>query len=227
MKHIKFLLFIPLLFILFSFINRKEGSNIGSKTVFKNAVRVLKQVKIIDSIVLSYALEGVKNIEDSLHVNFKYIAIVDFSKPSTEQRFFLLDLTDTSLVCVDYVCHGKYSGENFATSFSNQIESNKSSLGFYRLSETYMGAHGLSIRMDGLDNGFNNNARKRAIVMHTADYANASIIKELGRFGRSLGCPTLPEKTFNQIATQLSNNAIIFQYYPDKKYLESSVWLHK
>lgn len=227
MKKIKNILFLPLILILASFSKRADKLNTATKSIVKKTVQVSEQLNIIDPIVLAYALEGVKNIEDSLRVNFKYIAIVDFSKPSTEQRFFLLDLTDTSVVCTDYVCHGKYSGENYATSFSNQIESNKSSLGFYRLSEMYMGAHGLSIRMDGLDNGFNNNARKRAIVMHTADYANESVIKELGRFGRSLGCPTLPEKTFNQFASQLSNNAIIFHYYPDKNYLDSSVWLHK
>lgn len=195
----------------------------------KGSVKVPKNISLsgLSPAVYEYALKGMHSIEDSLHKNFKYLAVVDFSKPSTERRFYIIDLSDTSIVCTDYVCHGKYTGDNYATSFSNQIESNKSSLGFYQLSETYIGAHGLSIRMDGLDNGFNNNARKRAIVMHTADYANESIIKELGRFGRSLGCPTLPEKTFNTFANQLSNNAIIFHYYPDKNYLENSVWLHK
>ncbi|HSY61737.1 MAG TPA: murein L,D-transpeptidase catalytic domain family protein [Cytophaga sp.] len=180
----------------------------------------------LDSSVYSYALKGLNSIQDSLHQKFRYLAIIDFSKPSTEQRFYLIDLTDTSLVCTEHVCHGKYSGENFATSFSNETNSYKSSLGFYKLSETYYGEHGLSIRMDGLDCGFNDNARKRAIVMHTAAYADTSVITELGRLGRSLGCPTLPENTFNKIATQLSNSAIIFHYYPDANYLNNSVWLH-
>lgn len=200
-----------------AFITEVTGNNLPNNKSYSG----------LNPTVYAFALKGMHSIEDSLHKKFRYLAVVDFSKPSTERRFYLIDLSDTSVICTDYVCHGKYTGENYATSFSNQIESNKSSLGFYRLSEMYMGAHGLSIRMDGLDNGFNNNARKRAIVMHTADYANESIIKELGRFGRSLGCPTLPEKTFNQFASQLSNNAIIFHYYPDKNYLESSVWLHK
>jgi len=180
----------------------------------------------LDSSVYAYAVRGLNSIQDSLGQTFRYLAIVDFSKPSTEQRFYLIDLVDTSLVCTEFVCHGKHSGENFATSFSNESESNKSSLGFYKLSETYMGEHGLSIRMDGLDHGFNNNARERSIVMHTAAYADTAVIKELGRLGRSLGCPTLPQNTFDKIATQLSNSTIIFHYYPDADYLKSSVWLH-
>lgn len=180
----------------------------------------------LDSSVYAYAVRGLNSIQDSLNQKFRYLAIVDFSKPSTEQRFYLIDLMDTSLVCTEFVCHGKHSGENFATSFSNESESNKSSLGFYKLSETYMGEHGLSIRMDGLDHGFNNNARERSIVMHTAAYADTAVIKELGRLGRSLGCPTLPQNTFDKIATQLSNSTIIFHYYPDADYLKRSVWLH-
>ena len=77
-----------------------------------------------------------------------------------------------------------------------------------------------------MDYGFNNNARDRAIVMHTAAYADTAVIKELGRLGRSLGCPTLPQNTFDKIANQLSNSAIIFHYYPDANYLNKSVWLH-
>ncbi len=198
----------------------------GEKTSDVSSIKKLQDKSIIDSVVLKYALTGIKNIQDSLKETYRYIAIVDFSKPSTVQRFYLIDLNDTSLVCKDYVCHGKHSGDNFATSFSNEIESNKSSLGFYKLSELYNGQHGLSIRMDGLDKGFNDNARKRAIVMHTAAYADTSMFKEAGRLGRSLGCPTLPINTFNAIAPKIANNTLIFHYYPDPYYLSSSVWLH-
>ncbi|WP_018342050.1 murein L,D-transpeptidase catalytic domain family protein [Cytophaga aurantiaca] len=180
----------------------------------------------INPSVYNYAIKGFNSIRDSLHQKFRYLAVVDFSKPSTERRFYLIDLTDTSVVCTDYVCHGKYTGENFATSFSNEIESNKSSLGFFILSESYTGQHGLSIRMDGLDKGFNDNARKRAIVMHTADYADEKLCKTQGRLGRSLGCPALPAYTFASIAAEITNNALIFHYYPDVNYLNNSVWLH-
>lgn len=180
----------------------------------------------LDTSICSYAFKGLSSIQDSLDKKFRYLAIVDFSKPSLEKRFYLIDLQDTSIVCTDYVCHGKYSGDNYTTSFSNEAESNKSSLGFYILAESYMGQHGLSIRMDGLDKGFNDNARKRAIVMHTADYADEQLCRVQGRLGRSLGCPALPSATFTSIASQITNNALIFHYYPDANYLTSSVWLH-
>jgi hypothetical protein len=215
--------FISLIFSISSFVWSSSMNEDFDENGWSNSKDTLSNV---DSFALSCALKGVKAIQDSLHEKYRYIAIVDFSKLSSEQRFYLIDLTDTTLVCVDFVCHGKYSGENSTTSFSNEFESNKSSLGFYKLSETYNGLHGLSIRMDGLDQGYNNNARQRAIVMHTAVYADTSVIKELGRLGRSLGCPTLPLNTFTKIALKLSNNAIIFHYYPDTNYLKNSVWLH-
>lgn len=190
------------------------------------SISTKKDMRGLNPSVYAYALKGFNSIQDSLNKKFRYLAVVDFSKPSTERRFYLIDLTDTSIVCTDYVCHGKYTGENFATSFSNEVESNKSSLGFYMLSESYTGQHGLSIRMDGLDKGFNDNARKRAIVMHTAEYADERLCKEQGRLGRSLGCPALPVSTFTTIAPQVTNNALIFHYYPDNNYLNNSVWLH-
>ena len=187
----------------------------------------ITQSKRIDmnSKVYEIALKGINAIQDSLHEKIKYLAVVDFSLPSTSKRFYLIDLTDTSLVCSEYVCHGKQSGENYATSFSNTVHSYKSSLGFYRLSESYIGQHGLSIRMDGLDKGYNDNARERAIVMHAADYADTSVIQMWGRLGRSHGCPALPKETFSSIASIIENNTIIFHYYPDEKYLKESVWL--
>lgn len=220
---VKYVIFISVAIFVSSFVwsnNKNEGDEM--RGTYSEKMKLTG----VDSLVLNYALKGIKNIQDSLHETYRFVAIVDFSKPSTDQRFYLIDLYDTSLVCTEHVCHGKYSGENFTTSFSNESKSNKSSLGFYKLAETYFGEHGLSIRMDGLDQGFNSNARERAIVMHTAAYADTSVIKELGRLGRSLGCPTLPQKTFNKIASQLSNSAIIFHYYPDTNYLNNSVWLH-
>ncbi len=218
-----FLVFIPVVLVISSFVwstTTIEEMGDVELTTYKNTLLS------VDSTALSCALKGVAAIQDSLHEKYRFVAIVDFSKPSTEQRFYLIDLLDTSLACLDYVCHGKFSGENNTTSFSNESESNKSSLGFYKLAEAYVGLHGLSIRMDGLDQGFNNNARLRSIVMHTAAYADSTTIKELGRLGRSLGCPTLPQNTFDKFAMKLSNNAIIFHYYPDNNYLNNSVWLH-
>lgn len=185
-----------------------------------------KELASINIAAVEYTFKGLKAIQDSLHETFKYVAIIDYSKPSTEKRFYLIDLTDCSILSSDYVCHGKHSGENFATQFSNEMKSNKTSLGFYKLSEMYYGEHGLAIRMDGLDQGFNDNARERSIVMHSATYADPAVITELGRLGRSLGCPTLPMHTFQAIASKIANNTVVFHYYPDVNYLHNSVWLH-
>lgn len=203
----------------------EEEPVVPAKTAAKDTIFVILNRTEMNAQVYAIALKGIKSIQDSLHHTIRYLAVVDFSLPSTSKRFYLIDLKDTTQVCSEYVCHGKHSGDNYATSFSNIGNSNKSSLGFYKLSESYMGQHGLSIRMDGLDLGYNDKARERAIVMHAADYADTTVIKTLGRLGRSLGCPALPKHTFNRIAPELPNNTIIFNYYPDEDYLKKSVWL--
>lgn len=145
-------------------------------------------------------MEGYKRICDSLNYSYRYLCIADFIKPSTEKRLFVFDMKDSSLFFIEYVTHGKKSGELYAEQFSNVIHSNKSSLGFYLISESYEGKHGLSIRLDGLDYGFNDKARDRNIVMHAASYADSTIITSCGRLGRSLGCPALPKQGFEKIA---------------------------
>jgi len=174
----------------------------------------------------NYAYEGQKSISDSLKLKQRYLLIADFSLPASQKRFFLVDLVDTQVIYHDYIAHGKNSGEMYAKSFSNTPESRQSSLGFYRVSESYYGEHGLSIRLDGLDQCFNDNARDRAIVMHTAYYAKPDFINENGRIGRSWGCPVLPPDGFNNHASMISGNSLLFIYYPDEGYLKSSVWLH-
>jgi hypothetical protein len=188
-----------------------------------NKLSLLEQT--IDPVVLQLALKGYSSIKDSSLSNSKFLAIADFSISSTEKRFYLIRMADTTLVHTDYVSHGKHSGELYANSFSNEHHSLKTSLGFYKVSETYHGRHGLSIRLDGLDNGYNDNARTRAIVMHAADYAEPMVIKDLGRLGKSFGCPALPPDGFSQIAEHIKENAILFHYYPDENYLKNCIWL--
>ena len=188
-----------------------------------NKINLLSQT--INPEVLQLALKGYSNIKDSSSDMGDFLAIVDFSISSTEKRFFLISMKDTSLVHVDYVSHGKHSGDLYANSFSNEKSSLKTSLGFYKISESYIGCHGRSLRLDGLDNGYNDNARTRAIVMHAATYAEPMVIKELGRLGKSFGCPALPSNGFSSIANHIEHNAILFHYYPDENYLKNCVWL--
>ena len=102
------------------------------------------------------------------------------------------------------VAHGRNSGLEYANRFSNKISSHQTSLGFYRTAETYIGKHGFSLRLDGLEFS-NSNARKRAVVIHQADYASANFIKRNGRLGRSYGCPSLPKKDYRTILWHTSS----------------------
>jgi hypothetical protein len=150
------------------------------------------------------------------------LTIVDFTKSSKQKRLAVIDLKSNTVLYSSVVAHGRNTGAEYARSFSNQPRSNKSSLGFYITQETYMGAHGLSLKLDGFEKGINDKARERAIVMHGADYANERIISSKGYLGRSFGCPAVPPNLTKKIIQKIKNGNCLFVYYPDKKYLRSS-----
>jgi len=133
----------------------------------------------------------------------KYLAIVDFTKDSTQKRFFMIDLKNETLVYNDLVAHGANSGEKTAKSFSNKENSHESSLGFYTTAETYFGSNGYSLKLDGLDQGLNDNARERAIVIHGASYVSEKYIEITGRIGRSWGCPALNLDIYSDVIKKL------------------------
>jgi hypothetical protein len=134
----------------------------------------------------------------------------------------VIDLKSQDVLFHSVVAHGRGTGEEFASSFSNQPRSHKSSLGFYVTRGTYQGSNGYSLKLDGLEKGYNDLAMSRAIVMHAADYANEDIISTKGYLGRSYGCPALPGKVNRQIIDHIKNGNVLFVYFPDKKYLSNS-----
>lgn len=156
----------------------------------------------------------------------QHLAVIDFSQPSTARRLWIFDLNRKTLVLRDLVAHGKESGENFATSFSNTEGSNQSSLGLFSTQESYVGSHGYSLRMDGLEPGINDQARERAIVIHPADYVNPLWNKTQGRIGRSLGCPAVRPQVARKVVDKLKNGQFMFAWYPDKRWLQSSAYLN-
>ncbi|GMQ45942.1 murein L,D-transpeptidase catalytic domain family protein [Vibrio sp. 10N] len=138
------------------------------------------------------------------------LTIIDYSKPSTEKRFYVIDMDKKSLVFNTYVSHGVNSGEKTATKFSNIINSRKTSLGTFLTDSTYYGSNGYSLRLDGLSKGVNDNARERYIVVHGADYANESFLKQNGYLGRSWGCPALPEHLSREIIDTIKGGSVIY-----------------
>jgi len=135
---------------------------------------------------------------------------------------YVIDVQIKKVLYKTFVAHGINSGEEYATSFSNQEESCKSSLGFYVTRKTYYGVNGLSLRIEGLDKGFNDNAYKRSIVIHGASYVSLHILHKYGVMGTTFGCPAIPSEVSDEIIPLVKNGSCFFIYYPSKKYLAES-----
>lgn len=156
----------------------------------------------------------------------RHLAVIDYSQPSTARRLWIFDLRKKTLVLRDLVAHGQKSGENFATQFSNRLGSNQSSLGLFRTQESYEGSHGYSLRMDGLEPGFNDRARDRDIVIHAADYVSPLWSQRQGRIGRSQGCPAVRPQVARQVVDKLKDGQFMFSWYPDQRWLKTSPYLN-
>jgi hypothetical protein len=182
----------------------------------------------LDSLGLSkeafnFALAGMERLEkEGKLTNTDLLTIADFSLPSSRKRLFVIDLKNGQVLFNTLVSHGRNSGTAIATAFSNTPESFKSSLGFYVTGQTYRGEHGYSLRLQGAEQGINDNAMSRGIVMHSASYVSEQIAKMQGYIGRSLGCPAIPEKVHKQIIEQIKNGTCLFLYSPDKSYMANS-----
>ena len=173
--------------------------------------------------VFELAIRGYRKLENLNKVTREGIlSIVDFSKPSNQRRFFILDLYNGQLLMNTLVAHGRNSGMTYANSFSNKPESNKSSLGFYITLNTYYGENGLALRLMGEEPGVNDKAYKRNIVIHGCDYANENFIRTTGHLGRSYGCPAVPMKEHEKIIDYIKDGTCLFIYHPTKNYLKKS-----
>lgn len=140
------------------------------------------------------------------------LTLIDFSKASTRERLWVIDMAAGKVLFSSHVAHGQGSGGNYATSFSNVSGSHKSSLGVYLTGATYNGGNGYSLLLDGLEKGVNDNARSRAIVVHGAAYADPSVIASTGRLGRSWGCPALPVAVTREIIDTIKEGSVLYIY---------------
>lgn len=177
--------------------------------------------------VFSKALTGYENLKKAglLTQDSHLLTICDFSMSSNTKRLWIIDLQDKKVLFNSLVAHGKNTGEEFATNFSNKESSLQSSLGFYITDATYQGDNGYSLKLLGMDKGFNDAAYRRAIVLHGADYVSDAFAAMHKRIGRSWGCPAVPRELTQSIINTIKGKNCLFIYYPDQNYLSSSEWL--
>src|SRR5690554_111122 len=196
----------------------KEASAIYENTMLENVGLSFK--------VFKEAYIGFLNLKNSNKINqdASILSIADFDQSSKTKRLWIVDLKKDSLLLNTWVSHGRGSGSDMATKFSNQSNSYQSSLGFYITGEVYNGKHGRSLRLDGMDNGFNDNARNRAIVLHGASYVSSQAIKSLNRLGLSHGCPAVPVELTNEIIDLIKEKTVLYIHADSPAY--HSVYLN-
>jgi hypothetical protein len=175
--------------------------------------------------LFSLAYKGYLNLKSSKAIRKNILSIIDFSLASNERRLWVIDLDKGKILFYDWVAHGKNSGDNYALKFSNTPNTNMSSIGYFITGETYSGKHGLSLFIDGKDEHYNQNARKRAIVIHGADYVSEEFITKYGRLGRSFGCPSLRMDIYQEVIKEISDGSCLFIYFPDDEFLKKSTVL--
>jgi hypothetical protein len=175
--------------------------------------------------VFAKALKGYLKLKNEGEIKNEKLTIVDFSLSSTMPRLWVIDMVKQEVILQSLVSHGRNTGDEFATTFSDKVDSHMSSLGFYKTGETYQGINGFSMRLDGLEAGINSNARKRAIVVHGADYASLKLVKAQGRLGRSYGCPAVPVEVNKKLIELIKDESCLFIYHPSKDYISKSYYL--
>lgn len=167
------------------------------------------------------ALKGFYALKEKGLVKKDILTLVDFSLSSNSKRLWVIDLSSNVILLQTLVAHGKNTGDEFANNFSNTPDSFKSSLGFYATGEVYNGKHGVSLKLDGLEKGLNDCARKRAVVVHGANYVSESFIKNHKRLGRSQGCPAVPVELASEIISMIKEQSCLYIYHPS---LNNSKW---
>lgn len=206
---------------------KKDPKGIASTATAIYSALGFENINKLNPDVFYKAYLGFNNLKKAgqLSEDAHLLTICDFSLSSTQKRLWVIDLNETKVVYNSLVAHGKNTGEEYAQKFSNTESSLQSSLGFYITESTYNGSNGYSLKLLGMDAGYNDAALQRAIVMHGADYVSEDFIKNQKRLGRSWGCPAVPRALAQPIINTIKEKSCLFIYYPDEQYLSSSKWL--
>jgi hypothetical protein len=175
--------------------------------------------------VLGLALKAYECALSAHLVAGNVLTIIDYTLPSTARRLWVIDVSARRVLFNELVAHGAGSGEAYATVFSNEPGSRRSSLGLFRTEDTYQGEHGVSLRLSGLEPGINDRAMERAIVMHGAPYVSRALIAARGELGRSWGCPALARGVERRVIGRIKGGTALFAYYPDRHWLGVSSFL--
>lgn len=205
--------------------SQSEGENPESRLVTVDRAAAMKSGVSADVLDLAIGAVSCGIASGDLQAP-PTLTLIDYSLPSTTPRLWVFDLGSGNLLFNELVAHGRNSGDNLATRFSDAMESRETSLGLFRTADTYVGHNGYSLRLDGLEPGFNGNARERAIVMHGAPYVDAGVARANGRLGRSWGCPALRQAVARQVIDTVRDGGVIFSYYPDPSWLRTSKFLN-
>lgn len=205
----------------------EKATNVGSSSEALYKAIIFEPDHELNYEVFSKALTGFENLKKAglLAQDSHLLTVCDFSMSSNTKRLWVIDMNEKKVLFNSLVAHGKNTGEEFAANFSNTESSLQSSLGFYITDATYDGDNGYSLRLLGMDKGFNDAAYRRAIVMHGADYVSEDFAAAHKRIGRSWGCPAVPRALTQPIINTIKGRNCLFIYYPDQNYLSSSEWL--
>ncbi|MBS1604081.1 MAG: murein L,D-transpeptidase catalytic domain family protein [Bacteroidetes bacterium] len=198
------------------------------RMVINQAVMLYSNMKLerqgLDPKAFEYAWRGYYNLLKKGVIRKRTVlSICDFSQSCCSKRMYVIDVRHRKLLFRTYVAHGQNSGEEYATSFSNEPDSYKSSLGFYVTNRVYYGRNGLSLRLNGVDSGYNDLALKRNIVLHGSSYVGDKYMQDFGTLGTSLGCPALPAAISGRIIRAVKDGSCLFIYHPTQQYLDNSI----
>lgn len=210
----------------------KEKTGVVVTTVTNPTAEIYKQIDFSSSEPLNYevfakAYTGYQNLKRAgkLNAEKNILTVSDYSLSANKKRMWIIDMDSRKVLLNTHVAHGQGTGEEYAKYFSNKEGSHQSSMGFYVTGDTYIGKHGNSLHLHGMDEGYNSAAYERAIVVHGAGYVSKDFISGTGRLGRSWGCPAVSNELSDTVINTIKDGTCMFIYYPEKKYMETCQWL--